>query len=579
MAGLQSLIQGGNKPAMPGQAGAFTALPAQQGRNPVAYTKALKQIPPEDLIRIYNDPNDLRPKWAVASAYADAMKAKALQQGAMGQQAQAQNAAAQQTPPVADQVMAVMAASGGEMRAYADGGAIGFSKGDSTDVFTVLQRLSEEVQRAEQASVAADQALRKYDSVLRHKDPQGFESAKQAAAQAQKALDDARKAYRAGPTMTAGVLQASPAQEPVAAAVPKPLERPPTGIQALASGVAESAASPATSVTSRTSMPNQPAATSPAAEAPAGLSPYSQRLEKAEEERNRIVREGANISPGVMAARQRMEQLSAGRLQRSQQDAEKIRSEGIRQLQGRLDAARRPLIDDPEALLSLAASINPQRGKTMGSLAGGLSSILAGRRARAEKAEEGISVLNEKVRLLNSQYQEAEALEEQRKYAILNRDADLKRETEQKIADNNVRMRQTQAEIDIRLQDVKARESAARASRESAAQGREMIGLQRLTVALDNRNKTYQKARADWLNSTPVKLAQMAASTPNAPKEKINDWEKMQQDFETSFKNSQEIRNLDAAISRMSQEAGVPMPSSVNTTGWSIEKVQTPGQE
>jgi len=546
MAGLQSLIQGGNKPAMPGQAGAFTALPAQQGRNPVAYTRALKQIPAEDLIRIYNDPNDLRPKWAVASAYADAMKAKALQQGAMGQQAQAQNAAAQQTPPVADQVMAVMAASGGEMKSYQYGGDV------EEDI---VAQLSGEF------------------------GGEGIDQAERDAQEEQKRRQEIRERFQfvqgaGSEPAVQRMLQQYPwlAQERAAAQTPA---------RAAASS-SPAAAGPATGVRDvkrLTPIFDKPAATSPAAEAPEGLSPYSQRLEKAEEERNRIVREGANIPPEVMAARQRMEQLSAGRLQQSQQDAEKIRSEGIRQLQGRLDAARRPLIDDPEALLSLAASINPQRGKTMGSLAGGLSSILAGRRARAEKAEEGISVLNEKVRLLNSQYQEAEALEEQRKYAILTRDADLKRETEQKIADNNVRMRQTQAEIDTRLQDVKARESAARASRESAAQGREMIGLQRLTVALDNRNKTYQKARADWLNSTPVKLAQMAASAPNAPKEKIDAWEKMQQDFETSFKNSQEIRNLDAAISRMSQEAGVPMPSSVNTAGWSIEKVETPGQE
>jgi hypothetical protein len=506
----------------------------------------LKQIPAEDLIRIYNDPNDMRPKWAVASAYADAMKAKALQQGAMGQQAQAQNAAAQQTPPVADQVMAVMAASGGEMKSYAPGGEVGDLDGDivaQLDPSFGGSRVTDQEDAARVEEARRQRIRQQFEFVQ----ASGSEPAVQRMLQQHPWLAQGRSAAQ------------TPARTAASSSPP--------------------AARSATGVTPLTSIFTPPAATSPAAEAPTGLSPYSQRLERAEEERNRIVQEGAAISPEVLAARQRMEQLSAGRLQRSQQDAEKIRSEGIRQLQGRIDAARRPLIDDPEALLSLAASINPQRGKTMGSLAGGLSSILAGRRARAEKAEEGISVLNEKVRLLNSQYQESEFLEEQRKYAIQNRDADLKRETDQKIADNNVRMRQTQAEIDTRLQDVKARESAARASRDSAAQGREMIGLQRLTVALDNRNKTYQKARADWLNSTPVKLAQMAASAPNAPKEKTDAWEKMQQDFETSFKNSQEIRNLDAAISRMSQEAGVPMPSSVNTAGWSIEKVKTPGQE
>lgn len=120
MAGLQTLIQNAQRPgqntgqmAMPGQAIPFSAMPFSQGKNPIAYTKSLKQLRPEELLSLYNDPNDLRPKWAVASAYADAVKAKAMSGNVQGQQAMAQNAQQQQQLPVADEVMSVMAANGG----------------------------------------------------------------------------------------------------------------------------------------------------------------------------------------------------------------------------------------------------------------------------------------------------------------------------------------------------------------------------------------------------------------------------------------------------------------------------------
>ena len=549
MAGLQSLIQSraagqpGQMPGqmlnqMPGQAGAFTALPSPQGRNPAAYTRALKQIPPEDLIRIYNDPNDMRPKWAVASAYADAMKAKALKQGVMGQQAQAQNVAAQQTPPVADQVMAVMAASGGEMKAYAPGGNV---EGDDSDIVaeTDPQFGSLPLESVEDPVETERARIRTL-----------FNYARQASNQ------NLMNMYlREHPWLAQE--QRTPAAQP-AAATPSPTGAP-------------------TAPGQTTPTATTPTATSPAAEAPDNLSAYARRLEEAENERNKVAREGATISPAVLAARQRMEQLSGRRLQQFQQDAEKIRSEGIRQLQGRLDAARRPLIDDPEALLSLAASINPQRGKAMGSMAQGLASILGQRRARAEKAEEGISALSEKVRLLNSQYQEAEALEEQRKYAILNQDANLKRETDQKIADNNVRMRQTQADIDIRLREAQARRDTALATRESAATSRAGIELNRLQVALNSRQKIYQEAKENWLNNSGVKLIFMQASASNPKPEVVAQWRKMQRDFDAAFKDSPDIRNLDAAITQMSRAAGVPLPSAgFDTSAWGQKVTVTP---
>ena len=528
---------------MPGQAGAFTALPAQQGRNPVAYTRALKQIPAEDLIRIYNDPNDLRPKWAVASAYADAMKAKALQQRAMGQQAQAQNAAAQQTPPVADQVMSVMAASGGEMKSYQYGGDV--EEG-------IVAQLSGEF------------------------GGEGIDQAERDAQEEQKRRQEIRERFQFVQGAGSEPAVQRMLQQYPWLALERAAAQAPSRTAASPSPAAAGSATGVRDIQRLTPILTPPAATPPAAEAPAGLSPYSQKLEKAEEERNRIVREGAKIPPEVMAARQRMEQLSAGRLQRFQQDAEKIRSEGIRQLQGRLDAARRPLIDDPEALLSLAASINPQRGKTMGSLAGGLSSILAGRRARAEKAEEGISALNEKVRLLNSQYQEAEALEDQRKYAILTRDADLKRETDQKIADNNVRMRQTQAEIDIRLQDVQAKKESAQASRESAAASREGSRLNMLTQRQIDRERVVAAARKRFEDNIAIKMAKQMAERPGATAEDKQKYQDMLKEFKAGL--DAELAPIDESISRLRELSGLgAAPAAAqDLSGWGQVTITEP---
>lgn len=571
MAGLQTLMQQGQ---MPGEAGMFSALPAQQGRNPVAFTKSLKQIPPEELIKIYNDPNDMRPKWAVASAYADAMKAKALQQGMQGQQAMAQNVAAQQKPPVADELMTRMAASGGEMRAYADGGAIGFSSAGSLDAYTILQRLSEEVRKAEQASFAADQALQRYGLVQRQQDPQGFEKAKQAAAQAQKALDDARKAYRAGPTMTAGVPQATLAPEPVAAAETKPATR----LQEEAAKVEKPAETPAPRIVE--AVPEALPAERPNAglDALAGdMTPYEKRLEEAVAKVQAVTRKRGEVTPEMQAARERVERARALQMQQGQEDLRKIREEGVRQLQGRLDAARRPLLEDPEALLALAASINTERGKELGSLAGGGAKVLAERRGRAEKAEEGITALNEKIRQLNAQYREAAALEEQRKLAQLTGDTEAQRNAEIASEQLAVDMRKTQADIAVRMRDVRAKESAALASRDSVAASRAGNELNRLQIALNNRQKVYQDAKEEWAKRQNVKLAAMQASLPGAKPEDVNKWQQMQRDFDTAFKNTQEIINLDAAIAQMGRAAGVPMPSGrMDTSGWGAVKVTEP---
>jgi hypothetical protein len=531
MAGLQTLMQTGQ---MPGQAGAFSVMPAQQGRNPVEYTRSLKQLPPEDLIRLYNDPNDLRPKWAVASAYADAMKTRALQRGMQNQQAMAQNSQEQQQPPVADQVMSVMAANGGEMRAYKLGGDVEDIDDD------IVAQLSPE-------------------------GGMGFSEEDREFQEEQKRRQGIRQQFEF--VQNAG---SEPAVQRMLNEHPwLKQETPPTPNKP---AVSRSVAGTATS--GRQTEPRRETRPEPTAE-PAGLgaidfrgkTPYEQALQAEAEKLVGLTKKRGEVTPEMAAARSRVEQARARQLEQGQQDIGKIREEGIRQLQGRLDRAKMPLIDDAEALLAMAAAINPQKGKVMGSLASGVSNVLANRRAQAEKAEEGIFNLNEKIRLLNSQYQEAAALEEQRKYAILTGDIEGQRNAEIEGAKVMMDVRKTQASIRATLEEAEAKKQAAGASRDAATATREANSLNRLTIALQNRQKALQDAKEEWLKGLDVKRAAMTASAPNAKPEDVNKWEDMQRKFETQFRNSQEIRALDNAIAKLSKEAGVAAPVSMGQWG------------
>ena len=581
MAGLQTLMERGT---MPGQAGLFSALPAQQGRNPIAYTRALKQTPPEELIRIYNDPNDLRPKWAVASAYADAMKAKALQQGIQGQQAMAQNAAAQQQPPVADEVMTRMAASGGEMKAYADGGAIGFSDAGSVDRLTVFSRLGQAFDEARKAVVAADEELQKFGSLQRARNPQEYEKAKQKQQDAKKAFEDAKRAWETFATPLApgygaqtlrvtelDKLEAQSGKNKAASESSAPTN---SSISAQATTTPVPAPSGAGGYTVRQISDDNNSAPQSYQGLPAladpGLTPYARRLETDYNKLMTIQGKQGDVSPEVQAARGRLEQMRAGQLEKAREDSEKIWKEGVRQLQRRFDDVKRPLLEDPEALLALAASIDTTKGKVLGSLSAGAAKLLGERRARTEKAEDAFASLNDKIRLLNSQYMEAQALEEQRKLAILTNDAEGKRNAELAMAQKAVDMRKSQADIDYRMRSVDAEREKARATSANADAAREANAVNRLSIALGTRQKLYQESKEEWLNQPNVRLAAMKASSTEAKPEDVNAWRQLQQKFENDFRNNEDIKQQDEAIKRLRQLAGMP-----NASGFSIRPAPT----
>lgn len=113
----------------PGQAAPLQALPSQQPKTPQAVTGQLENLPPQQLLMMFNNPTDSTPKWAVMTAYAKAIEQQKLMNAARGQAAMQQGQMQAQQPPVAAQVMSQplpqhtqYARHGGVMQGYADGG-------------------------------------------------------------------------------------------------------------------------------------------------------------------------------------------------------------------------------------------------------------------------------------------------------------------------------------------------------------------------------------------------------------------------------------------------------------------------
>jgi hypothetical protein len=427
MQGLQALMQRG---MMPGQAGAFSALPQQQGKNPIAYTASLKQLRPEQLLSMYNDPNDLRPKWAVASAYADAVKAKALNQGAEGQGAMAQNA--QQQRPVVDEVMSIPLAMGGQIKSYALGGDI-----ESNDLSNVVAQLSPFNADFGTPGISADQLATEREVSRREQIRERYRNALLGG------FDGTiEKLFREEPWLQAEMrpseVKTAPSQQP--------------------SGGAREPDAP----------PKVLAAPGPSAGQTSGLSAaqamvnYRKLMEDQYKTLTEEMRKSEKEPEDIKTGRQRVADLRSAQIQQAQEDARRIRETGVARLQQSLDRAKEPIINDPRALFAIAASINPEKGKLFSSLSRGIQDVLTEREARAEKAEQGIETLSEKIRLLNAQYREAQALEEERQQALRVKNYEKARDLEIRIQQIGFDMRKTQATLQIG-------EMEAGAKREEAA--------------------------------------------------------------------------------------------------------------
>jgi hypothetical protein len=128
-------------------------------------------------------------------------------------------------------------------------------------------------------------------------------------------------------------------------------------------------------------------------------------------------------------------------------------------------------------------------------------------------------------------------------------------------------MRRTQASIQAARMEAAAKQEAAGASREASVATREANNLNRLNIALSNRQKAFQEAKEEWGKRPDIKMAAIMSNAPNAKPEDVKKWEDMQKAFETQFRNSQEIRAIDNAIAALSRAAGVAAPVSMGQWG------------
>lgn len=361
----QGPMQGGPMQGpMPGQAPMQQMpgmMPQQGAPTPGAMTGSLKNMPLEQLKMLYQNPQPGSPPlWAVISALAEKQKEAQAMQAAQGQQVMAQNQQMQQQPPVAAQVM--QAAEQMEPQAYAGGGAVAFQSGGIAS-----------------ASAADYQLARKYGIDLSPYDPPSVREEKIKRARAMAGFDEQRKSFGEIPRDTSNLFPFGPPESPMMP-VPEIQVRPPA--PAPAAGPARTqrrqpAATPDTGIGNvnpyRGLAFNPDTAVGPEVSGRTGLA----ALEAADVE---AAQKQLTQDPTVKAAQDAL-------LKNMQDTADTRRTRAQQQLDEVLKRGRTSVLEDPEALLRIAAGIDTRRGKGIGSLAGGVSGVMGERRKEAADAK------------------------------------------------------------------------------------------------------------------------------------------------------------------------------------------------
>ena len=396
---------------MPGQAQqAPLPMPQQSSSTPGAVTGSLKNMPMEQLKMLFQNPQPGSPPlWAVISALAEKQKEAQAIQAAMGQGAMAQNAQMQQQPPVAAQVM--QAAEGGIMQGYAGGGAVAFGRGGNVQHFSggskefgvlsdpeayALDALRSEQEQNKQKVRDLENS---YFYLLSQNDPR--------AAQVKQQLD----ALSGRPSVTA---RPAPAPAPVMSSEAQALmnRQGPRGIMAVAPRTSAVGAPPVSQPKQTQQRPQTEVA---APVAPSDLTPEMLKVfaEREAQMRGRLVR-----PESLTKAEEGLAALAKSNIEAQQAEA-KTYGEDIRAARDAAMAkAQRGFLDDPQALLSLAGSIDTRRGRGLGSLARGAAGIMGGKEAAAEAARKEFAMAQRDERAMQANLRQTQMLEAQRQVAL-----------------------------------------------------------------------------------------------------------------------------------------------------------------
>lgn len=396
MVGLQSLAPG--QAPMPGQAQMPGMMPSQQGTRQgpsraglAAFVPMLEGKSLDELVGLLNSDQTQYPADAIIAAMAKIQKAAAAEEANKRQLAMMQ---ARQQPPgtVADQV--VQGAMQSAAQGYAGGGAVAFQTGTSPRGLpfpasparidlsgdipiyapgsdrepgeTEAEYLARKQKEAAEADEISNRPLRRLYRYLAEKIREPSAVAQMRAPAAQAAQPAAAAPVDTSKLFPFGVPE-SPMME-----VPE--------IQIAATPVPSPGPAPA--------APRRQPATGPAPAAPAPSSGLQNLvdLDKAQAEELKTLGGRQAVDPAVAAARAAERKGAEEVAAKRQTRADAQRTEAQRQLDEVLKRGRTSVLDDPEALLRIAAGIDTRRGKGVGTLAGGVADIMGQRRAEATAA-------------------------------------------------------------------------------------------------------------------------------------------------------------------------------------------------
>ena len=347
MQGIQSLMPGQAQQApMPGM------MPKPGASTPPAVVAGLERLPSQQLLQMYSQ----KPSLQILAALDKAYKREELGQSMRGQQAMQ----AVQPGTVADQVVSQISNRG--IAQFSGGGAVAFQSGGRTFGFAPDYELA-----------------RKYGINLSPYDAPSVREEKIKRARAMAQFEEQRQSFGEIPTDTSKLFPFGPPESPMMP-VPEIQVRPPA--PAPAAGPARTqrrqpAATPDTGIGNvnpyRGLAFNPDTAVGPEVSGRTGLA----ALEAADVE---AAQKQLAQDPTVKAAQDAL-------LQNMQGTADSRRTRAQQQLDEALKRGRTNIFEDPEALLRIAAGIDTRKGKGIGSLAGGVSSIMGERRKEAADAK------------------------------------------------------------------------------------------------------------------------------------------------------------------------------------------------
>lgn len=485
MNGIQSLMPGqaapqGMPPGMPqGMPQGMQPQPSSPQQMMQSQTPMLKQLPKEQLVQLFAQemspgaPQKFTPL-LILSAISDKVKQEQMQRAMQMQQVQQQNA---QQPPgtVAQQVLSqaqqmpqqmpqqpVMAAHGGMMHSYAGGGAVAFRDAGAVppgllnpdfdedglprgkdereqiiDYNNKIRAAYEQQMRAKSAAGARTAApsmqdiagmmagRRQLEQFYKPRDPNAYTPEALAYRVSGMSPADAPGRGMAEERVTP---QAAPQAAPKPSATTFDISSP-ASINALRIAAQDTSlpAAERADLQRRISMMEQQApsrgmqsgAPSQAAAPSANLSP---EMEAYFRNRASDLRTRQGLPEDILAGRAGLEALARESIAAQRSEAEAFGREARERRDAALARTQRGILDDPQALLALAGSIDTRRGQGIGSLARGAAGMLGQREASAEAARKEYAAAQQTERMLQANVRQATILEAQRAQALREND-------------------------------------------------------------------------------------------------------------------------------------------------------------